>query len=89
MIANIISKRNIKCRTRFGAWLAYNIYHNELTIRQTANRLRLSRVSVSQHVNGTHKPTFVHVLAYCYIFEKMNDETFNPDEIYKMVDEEL
>lgn len=89
MLVKINSRRDIKCRTKFGEWLAYNMYHNDLTIIQLAERLHLSRATVSAHINGTHKPTFVHILAYCYIFEKMNNETLFPQDIYKMADEEL
>ena len=89
MLVNVNSRRDIKCRTKFGEWLVYNIYHNDLTITQLAERLRLSRATISTHINGTHKPTFVNVVAYCYVFEKINGEMLFPQAIYKMVDEEL
>lgn len=89
MLVNVNSRRDIKCRTKFGEWLVHNIYHNDLTITQLAKRLHLSRATVSAHVNGTQRPTFVHILAYCYVFEKISGETEFPQAIYKMVDEEL
>lgn len=89
MVVTTTSNRTIKCRTKFGEWLAYNIYYNRLTIKELANRLRLSRAIVNQHVNGTAKPTFAGVIAYCYIFERMSDITFDPEIIYEMVNEEL
>ena len=73
-----------KTRTKFGDWMAQNLFRTGMTLREVAEKLHISRVSISGHLNGSHDPTFKDVVAYCWLF----DSTDDPNDIYKLVKEE-
>ena len=71
-------------RNEFGEWLAQNLFRTGMTLREVAGKLHVSRVSISEHLNGRHNQTFRDVIAYCWLF----DSTDDPNDIYKLVKEE-
>ena len=73
------------CRTQFGAWLASNIGFKKWTQAEVAKRLHVSRAHVNNHVTGLTAPTYINVVAYCWLFG-VNDD---PEEIWKLKDEEF
>ena len=71
-------------RTKFGDWLAQNLFRTGMTLQEVAKKLHLSRVWVSGHLNGRYNPTFRDVVAYCWLFGSTDD----PNDIYKLAKEE-
>ena len=70
-------------KSAFGEWLFVNMLKNDLTCVDVAKMLRSTRQSIRNHINDIAKPSYVWVIAYCSIF---ND---NPEEVWKLVNEEL
>ena len=71
-------------RTKFGDWMAQNLCRTGMTLHEVAEKLHVSKVGVSGHLNGRINPTFGAVVAYCWLFGNIDD----PNDIYKLVKEE-
>ena len=72
-------------RTKFGEWMAMRLCSTGMTIQDVADRLHCSRQIVSMHLNGTAKPSFRDVVAYCWVFNSKDD----PECVWNMTKEEL
>ena len=72
-------------RTKFGEWMAMHLCSTGMTIQNVADRLHCSRQIVSVHLNGTAKPSFRDVVAYCWVFNSKDD----PECVWNMTKEEL
>ena len=71
-------------RTKFGDWMAQNLYRTGMTPNDVVEKLHISQVTVFKHLNGRHNPNFKDVVAYCWLFGSTDD----PNDIYKLVKEE-
>lgn len=73
-------------RTKFGEWMAMRLCGTGMTIQDVADRLHFgSRQMVGMHLNGTAKPSFRDVVAYCWLFHSKDD----PECVWNMTKEEL
>ena len=73
-------------RTKFGEWMAMHLCSAGMTIQDVADRLHFgSRQMVGMHLNGTAKPSFRDVVAYCWVFNSKDD----PECVWNMAKEEL
>ena len=73
-------------RTKFGEWMAMHLCGTGMTIQDVADRLHFgSRQMVGMHLNGTAKPSFRDVVAYCWVFNSEDD----PECVWNMTKEEL
>ena len=73
-------------RTKFGEWMAMHLCSAGMTIQDVADRLHFgSRQMVGMHLNGTAKPSFRDVVAYCWVFNSKDD----PECVWNMTKEEL
>ena len=80
------SRKRYTVRTKFGEWMAMYLCSTGMTIQNVADRLRFgSRQIVSMHLNGTAKPTFRDVVAYCWVFHSKDD----PEYVWSLTKEEL
>lgn len=71
----------MKPKTTFGRWLLEGMIVAGWTCSDVANKLKTTRQCVRNHINGTTKPSFVWVIAYCYMF----DVPEHIDDIWCMV----
>lgn len=78
----VITTRDYVIRTEFGLWLHKNFMRHGLTQRDAAIKLGISRASVCGHATGKVKPTFVNVIAYCWLFGGQDD----PNEVWGLLD---
>ena len=58
-------------KTKFGRWLLNNMIKYEYTCGDVAKELGTTRQCVRNHITGITDPTFVWVIAYCWLFNKM------------------
>lgn len=58
---------------KFGHWLNGQMLANNYTCEMLADMLHVSKQTVSNHVRGTVTPSYVFVVAYCSIFENIDD----------------
>lgn len=73
-------------RTKFGEWLASHLCSTGMTIQDVADKLHLgSRQMVARNLNGTAKPSFRGVVAYCWVFNSKDD----PEYVWNLTKEEL
>ena len=79
------STKSYVVRTKFGEWMASHLCDTGMTIQDVADRLHCSRQIVSIHLNGTAKPSFRDVVAYCWVFNSKDD----PECVWNMTKEEL
>lgn len=66
----------MKPKTKFGRWLLDNMHDSKYSCGDVAKELGTTRQSVANHVNGVINPSFVWVIAYCWLFnaiEELND----------------
>lgn len=80
----MISKRETVINTKIGLWLNQNMLRCGMRHDDVARKLHVSRVHVTGHASGYHKPTFMNVVSYCWVFGGKDD----PEEIWKLVNEE-
>lgn len=68
-------KRTDKMRpkTKFGRWLLDKMIDNDYTCGDVANELETTRQCVRNHITGVTDPTFVWVIAYCWLFNGIDD----------------
>lgn len=68
-------KRTDKMRpkTKFGRWLLDRMIDANYTCEDVANELGTTRQCVRNHIVGVTDPTFVWVIAYCWLFNKMDN----------------
>lgn len=76
---------NMVPKTSFGRWLKCEIIHNGWSCKNVAEELHITKQSVAYHINGKSKPSYPNVIAYCYLFDQLQ----NLDRIWKMTEEEL
>lgn len=74
--------KNRKPEGKFSQWLFYKLIDYNYTQQDVADILHVTKQSISNHVRGCRLPSYPTVIAYCYIFGD------NPDEIWKLVEEE-
>lgn len=55
-------------QSEFGRWLHTNMLKNGWTCGDVAERLHTTRQCVRNHINGATPPSYVWVVAYCYLF---------------------
>lgn len=79
------STKSYVVRTKFGEWMAMYLCSTGMTIQDVADQLHCSRQIVSIHLNGTAKPSFRDVVAYCWVFNSKDD----PECVWNMTKEEL
>lgn len=72
-------------RNKFGLWLHNNMVEHGMRRSDVAEKLRVTGPYVSNHACGNRKPTFMNVVAYCWLFGNIDD----PEEIWKLVDEKI
>lgn len=77
--------QNMKPKTSFGRWLKYETIHNGWSCKNVAEELRVTKQTVASHINGSIRPSYSMVIAYCYLFDQLQ----NLERIWRMVDEEL
>ena len=70
----------MKPKTEFGRWLLDKMTDSEFTCGDVARELGTTRQSVWNHISGATDPTFVWVIAYCWLF----DATENLNEIWNL-----
>ena len=63
----------------FGAWLTMKRLMHDLTSRELANKIHMTKQTVSNLETGRTKLTFGVVAACCYVFGDGDD----PEEIYQ------
>lgn len=63
----------MKPKTKFGKWLLDNMINSGFTCGDVANKLGTSRQCVRNHITGVTNPTFVWVIAYCWLFNTTED----------------
>lgn len=80
-----VSKRDTIIRTKFGLWMNQNMMRNGMTQMDVAKKLHVCRAHVNSHATGYHKPTFINVVSYCWVFGSKDD----PEEIWKLADEKI
>ena len=80
-----VSKKETIIRTKFGLWMNQNMIRYGMRNVDVAKKLHIGRSSVTGHATGYHKPTFMNVVSYCWVFGGKDD----PEEIWKLVDEKI
>lgn len=80
-----VSKRETVIRTKFGLWLNQNMLGHGMRQVDVAEKLHIGRAHVAGHACGYHKPTFINVVSYCWVFGSKDD----PEEIWKLVDQDI
>lgn len=63
----------MKPKTKFGMWLLNMMMESEYSCEDVAKKLGTTRQSVRNHITGVINPTFVWVIAYCWLFNVMDD----------------
>lgn len=63
----------MKPGTKFGRWLLDKMLDSDFTCEDVANELGTTRQTVSNHINGVTDPSFVWVIAYCWLFNSTED----------------
>ena len=81
----MVSKRETVIRTKFGLWLNQNMLRCGMRQVDVAKKLHVGRAHVAGHASGYHRPTFMNVVSYCWVFGGKDD----PEEIWKLVNEEI
>ena len=70
--------------TPFGLWLASNIFSAGMSVEDMAKAVHVTRQTVSAHMYGRTKVSYMAVCAYCHVLGCGD----NPDEIWKLVVED-
>ena len=80
------STKSYIVRTKFGEWMVMHLCSAGMTIQDVADRLRFgSRQMVGMHLNGTAKPSFRDVVAYCWVFNSKDATEY----VWNLTKEEL
>lgn len=66
-------------KTDFGRWLLDNMIRHDLSCSDLAVELNTTRQTIWNHINGNITPSYVWVVAYCYIFDD------SPAVVWQMV----
>lgn len=66
----------------FGTWLVQELRDNDLTTIDLAGLLRTSRQNISEYIHKKRKPSYVMILAICYILNH------DPITVYQLVEED-
>lgn len=72
-----------KIKTKFGKWLFDNMSNSGFTCEDIAKKLGITRQTIWNHVVGKTKPNFVCVIAYCWLFNQIE----NINDIWCLVEE--
>ena len=78
-------KRAANPRNKFAQWLVEHIDASGLTYADVGKKLHVGRTAISGHATGLSKPTFMNVVAYCWLFGVQDD----PEEIWNLQKDEL
>lgn len=72
----------------FGNWLYFNIDKVGKSRSEIADYLHISLHSLSDHITGEANPTFSHVIAYCWYFNKFRKPKFDydPEVIWELAE---
>lgn len=62
----------------FDVWFTKRLNESNMTMTEVANNLMISHQSIRTYKNGYQKPTFVTVVALCWLFGMKDD----PYEVY-------
>jgi DNA-binding XRE family transcriptional regulator len=63
----------------FGKWLLDNMLRRGMSCTDVAKALHATRQGVRVHIAGTTKPSYVWVMAYCWLFNE------DIEKIWKLV----
>jgi predicted transcriptional regulator len=74
----------IEPQTKFGKWLLDKMIEVDRSCTDVAKELGTTRQTVWNHITGVSSPSFVWVIAYCWLF----NQTENINEIWYMIMEE-
>lgn len=75
----------MKPKTKFGKWLLDGMIVAGWTCVDVATKLKTTRQCVRNHVNGITKPSYVWVIAYCWMFGVPE----YVDDIWQLISEEV
>lgn len=65
--------KNTKPKTKFGRWLLNRMNETGFTCADVARELGTTRESVWNHITGVADPSFVWVVAYCWLFNSLEN----------------
>lgn len=68
-------------KTGFGWWMLNNMDERGWSCTDVAEKLHTTRQSVNNHTYGKNKPSYMQVVAYCWVFDFKD----NPDDIWELV----
>lgn len=68
----------------FDIWFTINLNESHMTMMEIAEKLALTRQSIYAYKHGKTKPTFVTVVALCWLFGMKDD----PYVVYSYVEED-
>lgn len=79
-----MSKRGVRMDGvgHFGEWFVRELRENNMTCEEFAGLLRTSRQSISAYISQKTKPSYITVLAICYVLNR------NPIAVWKLVEED-
>lgn len=63
--------KDMKPKTKFGRWLLDEMNDSGYSCQDVAKELMTTRQNVRHHINGITEPSFAWVIAYCWLFDKM------------------
>lgn len=64
---------DMKPKTKFGRWLLDKMLGTDFTCGDVAKELGTTRRCVRDHITGVTDPSFVWVIAYCWLFNATED----------------
>ena len=73
-----------KPKTKFGRWLINQMNDGLYSCEDVAKELGTTRQCVWYHITGVTNPSFVWVIAYCWLF----NETENINDVWHLTMEE-